>query len=375
MIRLSLPAIGDEEFEAVKNVLASGQLVHGEECELFEQELAAYLGCREVVVVSSGTAALHLSLLALEIGPGDAVLVPDFTFPATANVVELAGARPVFVDVDPFTYNVTADLLQEAIANWRGPERLKAVVPVHEFGCPADMTAIIDLAEEHDLVVVEDAACALGAVHKGQKVGTYGQTGCFSFHPRKALTTGEGGAVATNDAALAAELRRLRNHGIQRTPDAVEFVLPGFNYRMTNFQGAMGRVQLRKLDRFIEARRCLQQKYRSELKAFGIHLPQEVPGHVWQTYMVVLPQPYDRNSLIKELRDEGIETNLGAHALHVQPYYGQKYAEEMVILHGNISEFLYQQGLALPLYAGLSDEQLLSVVIALRKVISGGTLC
>lgn len=193
MFKLSQPNISEAAIAAVADVLRSGQLVHGQECEAFERELAAYLGCSDVVLVSSGTAALHVALQALDIGAGDAVIVPDFTFPATANVVALTGARPVIVDVVPGTYTLDTVQLERVVQGWEGPERLRAVMPVHEFGCVADMSEINRIAKAHGLAVVEDAACALGARQGEHKAGTLGDVGCFSFHPRKTLTTGEGG--------------------------------------------------------------------------------------------------------------------------------------------------------------------------------------
>ena len=216
MLKLSQPNIDENAIAAVADVLRSGQLVHGSEGEAFEKALAQYLGCAEVLLVSSGTAALHVALMALDIGFGDAVIVPDFTFPATANVVAMVGARPVIVDVAPGTDTMSVEKLEAVVKSWKGPERLKVVMPVHEFGCPAEMDAIRRLAQTYDLAIVEDAACALGARYKGSKVGALGDIGCFSFHPRKTLTTGEGGALATNDVGLAARIRRLRNHGMER---------------------------------------------------------------------------------------------------------------------------------------------------------------
>ncbi|KJR47797.1 UDP-4-amino-4-deoxy-L-arabinose--oxoglutarate aminotransferase [Desulfosporosinus sp. I2] len=353
MIRLSVPSIADEECAAVERVLRSGQLVHGEECELFERELAEYIGCKEVVVVSSGTAALHLALLSLGVGPGDAVLVPDFTFPATVNVVELVGARPIFVDVDLFTYNIAPDNIRRAIAEWHGPETIRAIMPVHEFGCPVDITAIMQIAKEYDLLVVEDAACGLGAIQNGQKVGAFGRVGCFSFHPRKAITTGEGGAIATNDTELSAKLRVWRNHGIQRTEKGLDFILPGFNYRMTNIQAALGRVQLLKFDNWLTERKKIQKIYRNILISDKVQLPEEVNGHAWQTFMIRLADSCDRDRIISILRERGIETNIGAHALHMLSYYARKYSVDCEKAIGNNSERLYKFGLALPLYQGL----------------------
>lgn len=354
MIPLARPHIGDEECAAVERVLRSGKLVHGEECEAFEAELAAYLGVPDVLVVSSGTAALHLSLLALGIGPGDAVLVPDFTFPATANAVELVGARPVFVDVDAGTYNVTPEGLAQAIAHWSGPERLRAMLPVHEFGCPLDMAGVMAIARGHDLLVVEDAACALGSRCEGGMAGTFGAAGCFSFHPRKSLTTGEGGAIAVRDPDLAQRLRLLRSHGMRRGQHGMEFVVAGLNYRMTNFQGALGRVQLTKLDGWIGERDTLQRVYRKALGDLPVSLPREVQGHAWQTFMVCLPEHVQRLQVISALQAKGVEANLGAQALHEQPHFLQRYGVHAKAGLHAVSSRLLRHGLALPLYPGLA---------------------
>ncbi len=366
MIRLSVPNIGDTECEAVERVLRSGQLVHGEEGERFEKELAAYLDVEEVVTVTSGTAALHLALAALGIGPGDAVIVPDFTFPATANVVELVGAKAVCIDVDPQTYNMTPEGLQAAIAAWQGPEKLKAVMPVHEFGCPADMTAVMAIARAHDLLVVEDAACALGATHEGRMAGTFGNAGCFSFHPRKALTTGEGGAIATNDRELAHRLRQLRNHGMERSEQGIAFVLPGYNYRLTNFQAALGRAQLTRFASWLEARRDLKRTYDACLADLDLALPMDVPGHSWQTFMVVLPDGCDRGEIISKLRAAGIEANLGAQSVSAQPYYQARYG---VSVERWNSYKLFKQGLALPFHESITPEQMHAVAAALEAAL------
>jgi perosamine synthetase len=359
MLKLSQPNIDEEAIAAVADVLRSGQLVHGPEGEAFEKELAQYLGCADVLLVSSGTAALHVALLALDIGPGDAVIVPDFTFPATANVVAMVGARPVIVDVDPGTYTLSVENLEAAVKSWQGPERLKAVMPVHEFGCPAEMDGILRIAKAHGLFVVEDAACALGARYKGMKVGALGNIGCFSFHPRKTLTTGEGGALATNDAGLAARIRRLRNHGMERTPEGVQFFEPATNYRLTNFQAALGRRQLPHLDAWITARTELARVYHAYLRPLQVarlvSLPSLIAGHSWQTFMVVLPKALDRADVISGLRERGIEANLGAQSLSTIGIYGRAQGE------AKIGPMLYESGLALPLYETLSfsDVQLI----------------
>ena len=366
MIKLTVPEISDEGIAAVEKILRSGNLVHGNECEQLERELAQYLGCEDVVVVSSGTAALHLALLAQGIGPGDAVVVPDFTFPATANVVELVGARLVLADVSPQTYNITPETLERAIAQWDGPEKIRAVIPVHEFGCPAEMTGIMNAAKDHGLIVIEDAACALGAAHAGKKAGTFGELGCFSFHPRKAITTGEGGAIAVHDPSVSQKLRQLRNHGMQLTDKGFRFVAAGYNYRLTNFQAALGRAQLKRFPEGLGARDRLQKTYRDELARFtGLALPAEVDGHAWQTFMVVLPEHIDRAGVIARLRANGVESNLGAYAVHAQPYYEAKYPAMAEAMRKSVSGRLYDHGLALPFYAALSKSEAGTVVAAL----------
>lgn len=211
MIRLTRPYIPDEAIEKCIEVLRSGNLVQGLYAEKFEQAISDYLDVKHAMVVSSGTAALHLSLIALGIGPGDEVIVPAFSFPATANVVELVGAKPVFVDIKLDDFCIDASFIESVITN-----NTKAIIPVHEFGMPANMKPVLKLAEKYKLFIIEDAACALGAEYENRKAGAFGNLGCFSFHPRKAITTGEGGVVVTNDISLAEKIRAIRNHGIEK---------------------------------------------------------------------------------------------------------------------------------------------------------------
>lgn len=366
MLKLSSPNISENAIASVSSVLRSGQLVHGTECEAFEQDLADYLGCKEVVLVSSGTAALHISLLALNIYLGDAVIVPDFTFPATANAIKIAGARPVIVDVDLETYTILPSKLEKTLRNWEGPETLKAVIPVHEFGCPAEMEEIIKISKKYNLFIVEDAACALGASFQNHKLGTLGDLGCFSFHPRKTLTTGEGGAIATNDPLLADRMRQLRNHGIKKTTEGISFVEPATNYRMTNFQAALGRCQLPELDDWIRKRKELAKFYLQLLapleKVGLLLLPKWKNGHSWQTFMVTLSYTLDRTQIIKKLREAGVESNLGAQSLTSLGIYG----EQPVAASGSR---LYKHGLALPLYERMSEADVQFVCSALREAL------
>lgn len=369
MLRLSLPHVDEAAIAAVGEVLRNGQLVHGAQGNAFEAELQQWLGVKHAVLVSSGTAALHLALLALDIGPGDAVLVPDFTFPATANVVLLSGATPVLVDVDARSYCVTPQALEAAIAAWRGPQRLRTIMPVHEFGHPVNMAAVRAIAQRHGLRIVEDAACAIGASDGTAKTGTMGDIGCFSLHPRKTLTTGEGGILVTNDDALAQRLRRLRSHGMERGAAGATFHEAGFNYRLTDFQAALGRAQLPHLAGWIDSRRALARAYRAALapleRAGLLTLPADHPSHSWQTFMVMLADGIDRATVIRALAEQGIEANLGAQCVSAQPAFAA-----FVPAGGSpVAQRLFRQGLALPFCEQYGAAEVARVAAALASVL------
>lgn len=370
MIKLSQPQIPESAIEKVGDILRSGQLVHGEECNLFEQELAEFLGVKHALVVCNGTAALHLALLALNIGPGDAVIVPDFTFTATANIVEAVGAKAIIVDVDNTSYNLDPHKLQACIEGWQGPETLKAIMPVLEFGNPTHLNAYKEIARQHGLFMIEDAACALGASEQGTMVGTAAEFGCFSFHPRKTLTTGEGGALVTNDSALHDKAMLLRSHGMQRTDNGVEFKCVGLNYRLTNFQGAIGRAILPELNNWIAKRRALAHHYTAQLAPLvadgQLTLPTIVEGHSVQTYMTVLAEHFNRSDVIAQLRDKQVESNLGAQSMSALGLFDHAYNTQQRYAAG---ERLYTHGLALPLHEGMCDEDITRVVNALTEVL------
>jgi len=365
-IRLCRPTMDDETCRAVEAVLRGGLLTQGAEVRALEAELAHRAGARHAVAVSSGTAALHAALMAADLGPGDAVLVPDFTFAASANVVERVGATTVLVDVRPARYDIDPQAVERTLDAWDAPARPRAIMPVHEFGGPADMTRIMALAARHDLIVIEDAACAIGTQHRGRPVGTFGRFGCLSFHPRKTVTTGEGGAVLTEDGAAADRLRALRNHGLQWTDAGPDIPEPGLNYRMTDFQAAIGRVQLRRLEPCLDARRHLQAVYRQRLADTEVTCPADVPGHTWQTFMVVLPDRVDRDAVIAYCRQRGVETTFGAYALHTLSYYRRRYARQAAACAGNVAERLFRHGLALPLHPGLSEADVERAAAVLR---------
>ena len=363
MIRLSIPSIDHQEEKAVQAVLRSGFLVQGKTVAQFEKAIAGYLNVKYAIAVNSGTSALHLALLAFGIGPGDEVIVPDYTFPATANVVELAGAKPVLVDIDPQTFNIDPKVIEEKIN-----KKTKAIMPVHLFGQSADMGPIIRLAKKYKLIVLEDAACVLGAEYKGQKCGTIGDIGCFSFHPRKVITTGEGGVVVTNNKAIAHRLRILRNHGISYKGNKIDFVAAGFNYRMTEIQAAMGLVQMKKMSSLIVSRRKVAGLYNSQLSTIEWVKVPFVPSyntHVFQTYIIQVPKSVDRNRLISYLKQNGIEVNFGTYALHKLTFYKGKY--HLKDSQFPVTEEVFKTSIALPLFEDLSIGQVKKIASILRK--------
>jgi dTDP-4-amino-4,6-dideoxygalactose transaminase len=364
MIRLTIPSIEEDDLLAVHAALASGYLVQGPRVAVFEQAVAEYVGARYAVAVSNCTAALHLGLLALDVRPGDLVLVTAYSWLATANVIELCGAQPVFVDIRPDSFNLDPACLELALGRLMAvadtARRVKAILPVHTFGQMADMPAILDLANRYGVPVIEDAACALGATLHGRQAGTWGVLGCFSFHPRKAITTGEGGIITTEQPELARRLRALRNHGQDPDAPAPDFIMPGFNYRLTEFQAALGLTQMAKLDRVIAARRELAARYDALLAGTAVQVPYRSEGSqpVCQSYVVLLPErrAAERPELIRRLREQGIETAIGTWHMPMTSYFRTRYEHHA----GDypITDQVFARSLTLPLYESLSaDDQ------------------
>ena len=332
-VPVARPSIGQDEENALLGTLRSGWVSQGARVAEFETKFAEYVGASCAVAVSSCTTALHLALLAVGVRPGDEVLCPSLSFIATANAIVHAGATPIFVDVDSSTYNVDPNCIERAIT-----ARTKAILLVHQVGLPAELNEIRDIASRHGLVVVEDAACAIGAEYNGARIGRpQGVIACFSFHPRKILTTGEGGMITSADEKLAARLRRLRQHGMSvsdlarhgsRTVAIETYDEIGFNYRMTDLQAAVGCAQLRRLDEMLAKRRALACRYTEHLATVPwLVPPQEPPGlrHNYQSYMVRLTSdaPIGRDQLMQELLDRGISTRRGIMAIHREaPYRG-----------------------------------------------------
>ena len=347
-LRLGWPDLGEPELAEVAEVLESGMLTMGPKVAEFEQELARLCEVEHALVVSSGTAALHVAVLALGLDPGDEVLVPAYTFPATANVVALAGLVPVLVDVDPETMNIDAGQIRV------GP-RTKAILPVHLFGRPARLEQLPDLP------VLEDAAGALGARRGGRACGGLGLLGCLSFHPRKIVTTGEGGAVTTNDERIAAEVRRLRNHG-WRSLAPPDMPAPGLNYRLSDILCAVGLPQARRLDELLAERTRIADGYTDRLRGLPLLLPGADEGdvHGWQAYVV---QVDDRDRVLGELRARGIEAQIGTYALNLLGAYRDQGAFPGAAR-------VFERALALPFHTRLSEDDLDLVAETLDKIVS-----
>ncbi len=375
MIRLTVPSIEEDDLQVTCETLASGFLVQGARVAEFEQLLASYVGAQHAIAVSNCTAALHLALLGLDVRAGDLVLVTTYSWIATANVIELCGAQPVFVDIQPDTFNMDPDQLESILKRLMSTatvaQRVKAILPVHTFGQMANMTAIMKIADQYGIPVIEDAACALGAKWDGRQAGTWGVMGCFSFHPRKAITTGEGGAIVTNSDQLARKLRALRNHGQDPAASIPEFIMPGFNYRMTEFQAAFGSNQMKKLDRIIEARRRLARRYNSLLGSDPVTVPSTPSGSspVYQSYVTLLPEAATprRAEIIRELKEQGIETNIGTWHMPLTTYFRTCYG--YCLGDFPTTDQIFDRSLTLPLHEFLTDTEQESVVHTLLQTI------
>lgn len=349
-IRLIKPSISQLEIEAVGRVLESGMLVSGPVVEEFEKRLANYLDVPHAVCVSSGTAALHLSLLVADIKPGDEVIVPALTFPATANAVEMTGAVPVFADCKPGDVNIDVEKIGKSFTS-----RTKAIMPVHAFGIPADMNEIMSWARKRNLIVIEDAACALGSKYNDRYCGSFGDLAAFSFHPGKILTTGEGGAVVGYDSISAAKIRSLRNHG---WIDG-DYRYLGYNYRMTDFQAAIGLGQLEYYGRRLSKRRFLARRYwkkLEELEWIEPVKPESIDDWNVQTLLVKVADRIDRDDIMNFLHSNGIETSLGTYCVPLTRYYRLKYGYSADEFPQAID--LFKRTLSLPLFNDLSEAQI-----------------
>lgn len=361
---LASPDIREEDISLVNEVLRSGMLVQGEYVKKLEDAFAEFHGVKHAIAVSNGTATLHLALKVLNIGPGDEVIVPAFSYVATANVVELVGATCVFVDVEERTFNIDIDQIESKITR-----KTKAIMPVHEFGLACNIEAVCAVANKHNLHVIEDAACALGARQNGKLAGTFGIMGSFSLHPRKSITSGEGGVLLTNDDTIARKLRQLRNHGIELENGKMNFVEAGFNYRMTDFQAALAWSQFRRIDEIIRIKNQLAENYSTTINIEKLQLPY-IPAnhsHTWQTYHLLVTDDIDRDKMIEKLKSVGIGANYGAQCIPSQTYYREKYGHNAQQHFPNAYK-AYTKGLAIPIYEKLSKDDIIYIAQTLNQL-------
>lgn len=375
-MNLTEPSFDETEIEMLRSCLASKWVTQGPLTERFENLIAKRHGVKYALACTSCTAALHLATLALKLGPGDEVIVPAFTWVTSAHSAEYVGARPIFVDIDPTTFNIDPQALEAAIT-----PRTKAIVAVHLFGLAAPMDEINAIAKKHDIAVIEDAACAIGTTYKGTPVGGIGDVGCFSFHPRKAVTTGEGGAVTSNRDDIAAMVRSLRNHGATGLPDPSldahgpwtmsTFNDLGFNLRLSDIQAAVGVAQIAKLDRLLAERRRLGRRYTELLATVNsIAKPTsgDIEGHTYQSYVIRILEGgrKHRNDVMATLAAQQIQTRPGTHAVHRLGYYKNKYGlRPEQFPNAALAE---DTTITLPIFPNMTEEDQRKVVNVINQV-------
>jgi perosamine synthetase len=390
-VPVARPHLGQEEVAAAGRAILSGWVTQGPEVAAFEREFSTFVGAPHACAVSSGTTALHLALLAIGVGPGDEVITVSHSYIATANSIRYCGARPVFVDIDPQTFNMDPEQIELAIS-----ERTRAVLCVHQMGMPCDLKAILEIARKHKISVVEDAACAVGSELQWQgqweKIGRpHADVACFSFHPRKLLTTGDGGMLTTTDSEIDRKFRLLRQHGMS-VPDTVRHSSPevvfesypelGFNYRLTDIQAAIGREQLKRLPEAIARRRGLAAAYRILLSDIpGLVLPTEPEWarSNWQSYCVRLPEKAKQREVMQHMLDAGIASRRGIMCAHLEPAYHDPATWRCAQLGcksggscPNLaeSERAQREGVILPLFSEMTEEQQCRVAAALHQALS-----
>ena len=390
-IPIAKTILTEEDIKSVQGPLRDGWLVQGPKVKEFEDAFSLFVGCKNSIAVTSCTSALYLSLVSVGFKPGDEAIVPAFTWISTANVVEHLGGKVIFADIDPLTFNIKYEEIESLIN-----PKTKAILPVHLFGLAADMNAINQIASKHNVHIIEDAACGFGSTINNQHVGTFGTTGCFSFHPRKSITTGEGGMICTNDNKLAERIRSLRNHGaeitdLQRHLGPKPYLLAehreaGYNFRMTDMQGSLGLSQMKRAALIIQERQRIASRYDEGLRGISWLKTPKCPlgfEHSYQSYPCIYEpdliskidltnDPYKielikekRNKLMDKLQKLGISTRPSTHAVHMLDYYEkkynlmpEKYPNSMVANNCSIS---------LPLFNGMKDDEIDYVINNVRN--------
>jgi perosamine synthetase len=374
-IPMSEPDISAAERAAVDEVLRTPTLSIGPRLVRFERAMASYVGTRHAVGVSSGTAGLHLCMIAAGVGEGDLVLTTPFSFVASANCILYTGARPVFVDIDRQSLTIDTEALawkaKDLVRGGRRRGRLKAILPVHVFGQPADMDPIREIAEREGLAVVEDACEAIGALYNGQPVGTLGDAAVFAFYPNKQMTTGEGGMVVTDDAAWDALLRSLRNQGRDVFDGWLTHTRLGYNYRLDELRAAIGAVQVARLDELLTSRARVAEWYHARLEGFdGVTPPVPAPWTTrmsWFVYVVQLARPALRDVVIRELETRGIPARPYFPPIHLQPFYRKRFGFKPGAFP--VTEAAAASCLALPFFGGMREQQVDEVCGALREIV------
>ena len=384
LIPIARPVMGEAKLEAVRRPLLSGWLTQGPEVAAFEREFAAYVGAPYACAVSNCTTALHLALRAAGVGAGDEVITVSHSFIATANAIRYCGAIPVFVDVQPDTYNIDPARLETARS-----ARTRAILAVHQLGMPCDLAALVPIARRIGVPLIEDAACAAGSEilwdGRWERVGRpHGDVACFSFHPRKVMTTGDGGMLTTSNADWDRRFRLWRQHSMSATDTmrhasrrvvAEEYTELGFNYRLTDLQAAIGRVQLERLPAMVAGRRAIARRYDESLRAIrGLQLPYEPPWarSNWQSYCVRLPKGVDQMHVMQSMLDDGVATRRGVMCAHSEPAYRyepwRSDGSADALAH---SEAIHATGLMLPLYVDMTDDDQACVAASLARAIQG----
>ncbi|PKV75516.1 DegT/DnrJ/EryC1/StrS family aminotransferase [Pontibacter ramchanderi] len=379
MIPIAKPYLTEDEAQAAYDTILTGWITQGPKVQKFEEKFAAYTGAKYAVAVSNCTTALHLSMIVAGIGPGDEVICPSMSYIATANAIQYVGATPVFAEVQQATCN-----LDPIDAEKRITKNTKAILLVHQIGMPADIEAFQELCDRYNLKLIEDAACAAGSAYKGRKIGSHSELVCFSFHPRKVISTGDGGMITTNREDYYNRLKLLRQHGmsvndrVRHEASRIIFedhVEVGYNYRMTDIQAAVGIKQLEKLDWIVEERRKIASAYHEAFKVIDfIGLPPEEEGYFsnYQSYCIYLKpsSPIDRNTLMQELLDRGIASRRGIMNSHRETAYRDSHRSVEL----PISEDLQDRSIILPLYVPMREDEISLITNAFKDILIKKTI-